>query len=84
MPLVAPIIEKKLSTEIQAELKKAFGAGADAESGAASHKKMADAIAAAVAKVIVAEITTNASVLPGIPTAGSPAAQTSVGPGKIG
>lgn len=83
MPLVAPIIEKKLSAEIQTELKKAFGAGADPESGAASHKKMADAIAAAVAKVIVSEITTNATIAVGIPTAGSPAAQTTVGPGKI-
>lgn len=84
MPLVEPVIKQKLSAAIQQELSAAFGAGADAASGASSHKKMADAIAAAVAKVIVAELTTNAQVLPGIPTAGSPAAQTSVGPGKIG
>lgn len=83
MPLIAPAIELKLSAEIQSELTKAFGAGADAATGAQSHKKMADAIAAAVAKVIVQELQTNAMVLPGIATAGSPAAQTSVSPGKI-
>ncbi len=84
MPLVEPVIKQKLAAEIMNELKKAFGAEADAGSSAASHKKMADAIAAAVAKVIVMELTTNAQVLPGIATAGSPAAQTSVSPGKIG
>ena len=84
MPLIPAAIQVKLSAEIQSELTKAFGAGADAASGPDSHKKMADAIAAAVAKVIVAELQTNAQVLPGIPTAGSPSAQTSVGPGKIG
>ncbi len=84
MPLVAPIIEKKLLAEITTALTSSFGAGADAASAADSHKKLAEAIAKAVAKVIVEELTTNAQVLPGIPTAGSPAAQTSVGPGKIG
>lgn len=84
MPLVAPIIEKKLLAEITTALASSFGARADAASAADSHKKLAEAIAKAVAKVLVEELTTNAQVLPGIPTAGSPAAQTSVGPGKIG
>lgn len=84
MPLIPPVIETLLSAEIQVELTKAFGGGADAATGASSHKKMADAIAAAVTKVIIGQITTNATVLPGIATAGSPAAQVSVSPGKIG
>lgn len=83
MPLVAPVIQAKLQVEIMSELTKSFSAGADGPSVPSSHKKLAEAIAAAVAKVIVAELTTNAQVLPGIGTAGSPAAQTSVTPGKI-
>ena len=79
MPLVAPAIQLKLELEIVNALTSSFAGG-----DAASHKKLAKAIAAAVAKVIVEELTTNALVLPGIPTAGSPAAQVTVAPGKIG
>ncbi len=79
MPLVPAVMQAKLSTEIVAELTKAFGGGADAATGASSHKKMADAIAAAVSKVLIAELTTNAQVLPGIPSTPS----STVGPGKI-
>lgn len=45
-------------------------------------QKMAEAISG-IAADIVLEITQNAQVAPGIPTAGSPASQTSVAPGKI-
>jgi hypothetical protein len=43
---------------------------------------IADAVSD-IAKDIVMEITTNATVLPGIPTAGGPSNQVTVGPGKI-
>ena len=43
---------------------------------------MAEAISG-IALDIVLEITTKATVLPGIPTAGSPVAQVTVAPGKI-
>jgi tRNA A37 threonylcarbamoyltransferase TsaD len=45
-------------------------------------QKLAEAISGIAADIIM-EIVQNAQVLPGIPTAGSPAAQTSVAPGKI-
>lgn len=48
----------------------------------AQWQKMAEAISG-IAADIVMEITQNASVLPGIPTAGGPAAQATVAPGKI-
>lgn len=79
MPLVPPVIETLLSAEIQTEMIKAFGNVMDPATGASSHKKMADAIAAAVTKVIIGQILSNAQVAPGI--ASTPAA--TVGPGKI-
>jgi dihydroneopterin aldolase len=82
MPLIAAVIEKKLFAEINTELKSAFGE-ADQQTAPGSHKKLAEAIAKAVAKVIVAELTTSAQVSVGIPTAGSPASQTTVSVGKI-
>lgn len=45
-------------------------------------QKLAEAISG-IAADIVTEIITNAQVMPGIPTAGSPASHTSVAPGKI-
>ena len=78
MPLIEPAIKQKLQTEIINELK-ALSKGADKSSIDDSHKKLAAAIAAAVAKVMVAELTKNAQVAPGIPS--TPAA--TVGPGKI-
>ncbi len=44
-----------------------------------SHKRMATAIAEAVALVVVQQLLTAAEVLPGIPTSDSP----TIGPGKI-
>lgn len=78
MPLIAPAMQLKLQAELIAELTKAF-AGAAGATTPASHMKMAQAIATAVSKVVVAELTTNAVVAPGIPS--TPAA--TVGPGKI-
>lgn len=82
MPLIEPKIKKELQDEIIKELK-ALSKGADKKTVSASHKKLATAIAAAVAKVIVGAITKDAMIGPGIPTAGSPAAQATVAPGKI-
>lgn len=80
MPLVAKSLESKIYAEIKASLAKHFKSGSPQ---AEAQDKFALAIAEAVAKVVVAEIQSSAMVLPGIPTAGSPPAHTSVGPGKI-
>lgn len=48
----------------------------------AQWEKLAEAISG-IAADIVLEIVTNAQVTPGIPTAGGPAAQATVAPGKI-
>lgn len=79
MPLIAPAMQAKLQLELMSELSKAF-AGSAGPTTPASHQKLAQAIAAAVSKVVVAELTSNAVVLPGIP--GTPTGTT--GPGKIG
>ena len=80
-------LKMKMKMTIYNGFKKAFNS--DASKGAsyssvADEKwmKMADAISGIAADIIL-EITTNAQVTPGIPTAGSPAAQVSVAPGKI-
>lgn len=78
MPLVEPKIKKELQAEIINELK-ALSKGTDKSTIDDSHKKLASAIAAAVAKVMVAALTKEAQVAPGIPS--TPAA--TVGPGKI-
>lgn len=83
MPLIQPAIQAKLTKEIDDALSKAFKSETSAGADPTTHKKMAEAIAEAVSKVIVEELTMNAMVLPGIPTAGSPASQVTVGPGKI-
>ena len=68
---------------LKAQFGSAAGQGQEYTSVAdAQWQKMAEAISG-IAADIVMEITQNASVLPGIPTAGSPAAQVTVAPGKI-
>jgi len=81
MPLVASVIQKKMETAITSALKKAFAKEGSAD--VKSHAKMAAAIAEGVTKVIVNAILTDAEVVAGIPTAGSPAAQATTAPGKI-
>jgi hypothetical protein len=82
MPLVAAKLKQDLEAAIATSLAKTFSSEGSADPS--SHKKMASAIAEAVAMVIVKALQTEAEVLPGIGTAGSPSAQTSVTPGKIG
>jgi len=81
MALVVAKIQKDLEAAIMAALKTQLGKEGGADPS--SHQKMAAAIAEGVSKVIVTALLTDAEVLPGIGTAGSPAAQTSVTPGKI-
>ncbi len=94
MPLVAAVIEAKLTQEIYMNLKAAFAADAATAKGYPpeadeKHRKMAEAIAKGVAKVIVSELQTNAQVAPGIPIAGSgggvvgPVSGVTTSPGKI-
>lgn len=87
MPMQPAALKAKLKATIHDGLKAQFGG--DASKGAdymaiadAQWEKMAEAISG-IALDIVMEITTNAMVLPGIPTAGSPAAQVTVAPGQI-
>lgn len=81
MALVGPKLKKDIESAIMAALKTQFAkeGGADPD----SHKKLAAAIAEGVAITIVKALQTEAEVLPGIPTAGSPAAQVTTAPGKI-
>ena len=82
MPLVGSAMKSKFKDTIMKGLKASFGgpeAPADAEK---SWAKLAEAISG-IAMDIVDELHNNASVAPGIPTAGSPASQTTVAPGKI-
>lgn len=80
MALVAPKLKKDLETALVSALTREFAKEGGADP--ASHKKLAAAISD-IALVIVKALQTEAEVLPGIATAGSPAAQTSVSPGKI-
>jgi hypothetical protein len=81
MALIIPKITKELEAAILAALLNEYGkeAGADPT----SHQRMAKAIAKGVADVLIKALQSEAEILPGIGTAGSPAAQTSVTPGKI-
>lgn len=81
MPLVVPAIQKEMEAAILSALTAAYAAEAGADPS--SHQKMAGAIAQGVTTVLIKALQTQAQVLPGIATAGSPAAQTSVSPGQI-
>lgn len=80
-------LKAKMKDRIYNGLKGQFGGDAAQGSGYspvadAQWNKMAEAISG-IAADIVMEITQNAQVLPGIPTAGGPTNQATVGPGKI-
>lgn len=80
MALVAPALKQKLEQAILAGLQREFAKEAAVDP--TTYKRMAAAISD-IATVLVTAITTEAEVLPGIGTAGSPPAHTSVTPGKI-
>lgn len=84
MPLIAPVIQLKLESQIFQNLKQAIPPpGAEQE---AALKKMATAIADAVVSVIIGEITSNAMVLPGQAIVGAGVGAISgvtVSPGQI-
>lgn len=83
MPIVEPKIAKTLEAKLISEMTKAF-AGPNAPPDIAdSHKKMAGAIAKAVANVLASTLLQDAQVAAGIPTAGSPTAQATTAPGKL-
>ena len=81
MPLVVPAIQKEMEAAILSALTSVYGPEAAADPS--SHAKLAAAISQGVTTVLIKALQTQAQVLPGINTAGSPAAQTSVSPGKI-
>lgn len=87
MPMDPAGLKAKLQTRIYNGLKSEFGANV-AEGTNYSPvademwQKMANAISG-IAADIVLEITQNAQVNPGIPTAGSPVSQVTVAPGTI-
>lgn len=87
MPMVPSALKAKFKDTIKNGLKAQFSS----ETGkgdaydpvaAAMHEKLAEAISG-IAADIVTEITTNAQVNPGIPTAGGPVSQSTVAPGTI-
>lgn len=80
-------LKAKFKATIHAGLKAQFSSAAGAAAGYstiadAQWEKVAEAISG-IALDIITEITTNAQVPAGIPTAGSPSAQVTVAPGKI-
>jgi hypothetical protein len=81
MALIIPAIQKEMEAAIMAALVTQFAKEGTADPS--SHQKIAAAVAQGVTQVLIKAITTQAQVLPGIPTAGSPASQVSVGPGMI-
>lgn len=81
MALVIPAIQKEMEAAIMGALTSQFAKEGGADPS--SHQKIAAAVAEGVTQVLIKALTTQAQVLPGIATAGSPAAQTSVSPGMI-
>lgn len=81
MPLVAAIIQKEMESSIMSALSAEFANEASAD--VSSHKRIASAVAKGVTTTLIKALQTQAQVLPGIPTAGSPASQISVGSGTI-
>lgn len=81
MALVIPAIQKEMEAAIAAALTTQFSKEGPADP--TSHQKTAAAIAQGVTQVLIKALQTQAQVLPGIATAGSPAAQVSVSPGMI-
>ncbi len=79
-----PMVPTKLKSDIEAILVSALTRelGPEAAADPSSHKKLAAAISD-IAIPIVTMLLTEAQVAPGIPTAGSPAAQATVAPGKL-
>jgi hypothetical protein len=83
MPIIEPKIAKPLEAKLISELTKAFTAPGAPPDITDSHKKMAGAIAKAVASVLASTLLQDAQVAPGIPTLGSPTAQATSAAGKL-
>jgi hypothetical protein len=81
MPLVVPAIQKEMEAAILSALTASYGPEAAADPS--SHQKMAAAIAQGVTTVLIKALQTQAEVLPGIASGGSPGAVVSSTPGKI-
>lgn len=76
-------MKERIYNGLKAEFSAAVAQGSNYTSVADEQwMKMANAISG-IAADIVMEITQNAQVLPGIPTAGGPTNQTTVAPGQI-
>lgn len=87
MPMDPAGLKSKMKDRIYNGLKAQFGPSASEGTNYnpvadAQWQKMAEAISG-IAADIVMEITQNAQVMPGIPTAGGPTNQATVAPGKI-
>lgn len=87
MPMMPAALKSKMKETIYNGLKAQFGSSAgEGESYSpiadAQWQKLAEAISG-IAADIVMEITQNAMVNPGIPTAGGPTNQATVAPGTI-
>jgi hypothetical protein len=82
--MVAKQLQAGLQIAILSELDRAFAAeGKVNKETAKNHQKLADALAIAIAAEVVKFLQTAVQVAPGIPTAGSAAAQVTTAPGKL-
>ena len=81
MALVAATIQQGMESAIKSALDTYLPEGVKADPSA--HQKLAAAIAEGVAKVLFTTLTVDATVVAGIPTVGSPTAQTTISVGKI-
>lgn len=80
MPLIPPVAAKEVEAQVLSALNAQFPEGVAADPTA--HQKLAT-VAGIIGAAVITIITRDASVMPGIATAGGPASQTSVSPGII-
>lgn len=83
MAMVAEKLRKAIETRIYNGLKKEFAKEAKDNPEADEAWKRQAKVIADIALDIVAFLQTDVQVAPGIPTAGSPASQSTVAPGKL-
>lgn len=84
MTMVAKSLENTLKLAIIAALNTEFKDEAKTNKAAAeNHQKLANALAKAISEEVVKFLQSQVQVAPGIPTAGSAAAQVTTGPGKL-
>jgi len=80
MPMVGAALKQQIEQALTSAFEREFGKDSSADPTA--HAKLASAISD-IGLILVTYLQTNAQVAPGIPTAGSPAAQVTTAPGSL-